>query len=504
MFNEVIHSPSSKPKMDSKYRSGLSRRLLVLIIACSTTFAIVATGVQLFLEYQDDIKALDENVSFIESSYVPALSSSLYELNREQVDLLLQGALQLSDIVYLDIVEDVGLETVVTQTGDRGYQNIREHRFPLSVDSYGETILVGTLIVGATHDEITQRLFDRAIRLLAINSLKTFVVSLLIFWIIQVLVARHVVRMADYVEGMTLETLQKEPLKLDRSTPKDDELQQVVVAFNEMRDRITQEMNERKDVEDERRKLLMDLRHAEKLQSIGQLAGGIAHDFNNQLHAIQANADLLKFVHAEDQEIDKLVDGILKSCHRSEDLIADLLAFSRKRNSRLNLTSVNTIVKEVGSVLQLGKSRLAVRIDANASNDTIMADSSHIQSALLNLGVNACDALQDEGTITFRTENMEITEPIRTSEIEIAPGEYIQISITDNGPGIPEENLNRIFEPYFTTKDVGKGTGMGLAAVYGTILAHSGLFRVESKVGEGSTFYVILPVHVTEPASTDT
>lgn len=99
MFNEVIHSPSSKPKMDSKYRSGLSRRLLVLIIACSTTFAIVATGVQLFLEYQDDIKALDENVSFIESSYVPALSSSLYELNREQVDLLLQGALQLSDIV---------------------------------------------------------------------------------------------------------------------------------------------------------------------------------------------------------------------------------------------------------------------------------------------------------------------------------------------------------------------------------------------------------------------
>ncbi|NOR44086.1 MAG: response regulator [Candidatus Delongbacteria bacterium] len=256
------------------------------------------------------------------------------------------------------------------------------------------------------------------------------------------------------------------------------------------------DITERKKQEEDKLALENRLRQSEKLQAIGQLAGGVAHDFNNQLTGIVGYADLLRYALQDNIELSHYVDNILIASKRSADLTNQLLAFARKGKYLSVEIDIHRTIMEVISLLQhFIDKRISLQEIFKANPSIINGDPTQIQNALLNLALNARDAMPKGGVLTFATKIIELDEIFCSSKVDkIVPGKYIEISIIDTGIGMPEETQKRIFEPFFTTKEVGKGTGMGLAAVYGTIKNHKGAIDVYSKINKGTTIKAYLPL----------
>lgn len=242
-------------------------------------------------------------------------------------------------------------------------------------------------------------------------------------------------------------------------------------------------------------KLEDQVRQAQKMDSIGRLAGGIAHDFNNQLQGIMGFAEILR-ARLDKEDLQNYADSILVASRRSADLTKKLLAFSRQGQYEFAPVDLHDIIHEVVAILDHSiDKRIKVQQVLKARPATVMGDSSQIQNAILNLAINASQAMPEGGTLTFDTEIAELDEDYcRELPYEMSPGTFLRVCVSDTGCGIPKENLQKIFEPFFTTKEVGKGTGMGLAAVYGTVKHHNGEINVYSEVGQGTTFRIHLPL----------
>jgi PAS domain S-box-containing protein len=246
----------------------------------------------------------------------------------------------------------------------------------------------------------------------------------------------------------------------------------------------------------EQKRLQNQLLQSQKMDVVGQLAGGIAHDFNNMLAGIMAAAELLKLRLKNDEKNSKTVAAIIEATTRSAELTRELLTFSRKAATKAHPVYVNDAVTAVISLLErtLGK-QINVSVAYDESNPVVMGDQTQLQNALLNLGINARDAMPKGGSLTFTTSvNMLNDSACRMMNLSFAPGRYVEICVTDTGIGMSQEIVEHIFEPFFTTKAVGKGTGLGLAAVYGTVQNHKGELYVQSQPGEGSVFKIFLPV----------
>ncbi len=247
----------------------------------------------------------------------------------------------------------------------------------------------------------------------------------------------------------------------------------------------------------EQRELEERLRQAEKMQAIGHLAGGVAHDFNNQLSAIMGAADLLK-LRINDPKQDDLVERIITSSVRAGDLVGQLLAFSRKGKYLSVNVDIHESINEVVSMLRHSiDKRIEIETEFEADPSITVGDPTQLQNAVLNLGINARDAMPDGGKLIFRTSNTMVAKRGRDQN-QLKPGPYIRIQVEDTGCGIPREIRDRIFEPFFTTKERGKGTGMGLAAVYGTIRNHKGAITVKDSPDAGSLFNLLLPLTTKE------
>jgi len=239
-----------------------------------------------------------------------------------------------------------------------------------------------------------------------------------------------------------------------------------------------------------------ELRHAQKMDAVGQLAGGIAHDFNNMLGGIMGYAELLSFKLKPGSEMHEYARGIVQAAERAGELTEKLLSFSRKgKRTSLPFDLHGEIEAVVAMLAHTIDRRIRIDRQLEARHSTIDGDPSQVQSAILNLGVNARDAMPDGGELRIRTRNLLIDDATRRREgLDIEPGDYIELMVADTGSGIPREVQERIFDPFFTTKEVGKGTGLGLAAVYGCVRDHRGEVRVSSQPGRGSEFRLLLPL----------
>lgn len=242
----------------------------------------------------------------------------------------------------------------------------------------------------------------------------------------------------------------------------------------------------------EARRIQAKLQEAEKLQAVGQLAGGIAHDFNNQLTGILANASLLK-EKLTDPRLQKCAEVIERCSRRSADLTAQLLAFARQGKHQNVDVDLHDLV---GEVVELLKHTIDKRIVLHTQLENrplhVTGDPTLLQNALLNLGLNACDAMPEGGTLRFTTSVQEVETTQTGLALSLSHGNYAKIQVADSGCGMSEKTLKRIFEPFFTTKAA--GNGMGLAAVYGALESHKGDISVESEVGVGTTFTMLLPL----------
>src|SRR6186713_1832625 len=251
----------------------------------------------------------------------------------------------------------------------------------------------------------------------------------------------------------------------------------------------------------ERKRLELRLRQAEKMEAIGQLAGGIAHDFNNQLMGIMGYADLLSREVADDSDLADLVHNIVLAVTRSAELTAQLLAFSRKGKYLSEPVDLHQVVREVAGILAHSiDKRIKIQQELHAQSSTTIGDHSQLQSAILNLALNARDAMPDGGTMTFASENVDLDASFQSEHgFPVARGTYLKLSVTDTGMGMTPEVQRRMFEPFFTTKVKGKGTGLGLAAVYGTLKNHRGAIRIQSQPELGSRLELFLPIGTDAP-----
>ncbi|HEV2842085.1 MAG TPA: ATP-binding protein [Chthoniobacterales bacterium] len=235
------------------------------------------------------------------------------------------------------------------------------------------------------------------------------------------------------------------------------------------------------------------LRHSQKLEAVGRLAGGIAHDFNNLLTAIIGYSELIE--KRGGGAVGEHAHSIRKAGEQAAALTRQLLAFSRKQLLEPRVLDLNVLVRDMEKLLQrvIGES-IHIMIDPVAQGARVRADPSQLEQVLLNLGVNARDAMPGGGTLSIATQEKDLSrEEIDARGIDVAPGRYVLLIVSDTGSGMDAETQSRIFEPFFTTKGPGKGTGLGLATVYGIVKQSGGGITVESTPGQGCTFSIFLP-----------
>ena len=245
----------------------------------------------------------------------------------------------------------------------------------------------------------------------------------------------------------------------------------------------------------ERNKIEAERRQNQKLQSLGQLTGGIAHDVNNMLAGISGAAELLEKSVADNPKAMKYLLLIQNASKRTADLIGKLLAFSRKGKVVTSRIDVHAIILDTVTLLERSiDKRITITTDLDAETHVVTADPSQLQNGLLNLFINARDAMPEGGKLHIATTNTVFDEQHCQADSGFTPNDYIRISIQDTGLGIPPEVQPHIFEPFYTTKKVGKGTGLGLASVYGMIQEHKGIIRFYSEPGTGTVFNIYLPV----------
>jgi len=252
------------------------------------------------------------------------------------------------------------------------------------------------------------------------------------------------------------------------------------------------DITDRKKAEEEHRKLEVQFQQAQRFEALGTLAGGIAHDFNNLLMNIQGNTSLMLFEINNTHPHFELLKNIEKQIKSGAQLTQQMLGYARKGKFNVQPVDLNQIVDE--SAETFGRTRKEITIEREFEDDlfSIEADEGQIEQVLLNLYVNAADAMPGGGKLFLKTQNQTHLN-IKSDHYNPKPGDYVQLTITDTGSGMDKATLERIFDPFFTTKEMGRGTGLGLASVYGIIKSHDGYIDVESEKGHGTTFTIFLP-----------
>jgi two-component system cell cycle sensor histidine kinase/response regulator CckA len=244
----------------------------------------------------------------------------------------------------------------------------------------------------------------------------------------------------------------------------------------------------------EQKKLEEQLLQAQKMESIGNLAGGIAHDFNNLLSGILGYASFVKKKMSPRNPLYHSIQNIQRSAEQAADLVKQLLGFARKGKYEVKPVNINTLVQEVARFLKrtLDK-RIRLVLDLDPHLKLVEGDETQLQQSLINICLNARDAMPDGGTLSIRTQNHSLGGSSSEKENGARGGEWVKITLSDTGLGMSPEVRSKIFEPFFTTKEAGRGTGLGLSMVYGIIHNHGGTIEVESQPGKGSSFTLILP-----------
>jgi two-component system cell cycle sensor histidine kinase/response regulator CckA len=262
---------------------------------------------------------------------------------------------------------------------------------------------------------------------------------------------------------------------------------------------VLRDVSERKDAEAHKRALELQVQQAQKMESIGTLAGGIAHDFNNILMGIQGNASLMLLKTDSSHAFYEKLKNIEAYVENGTELTKQLLGFARRGKYHSIASDINSIIDKSASMFGRTKKEIRIHKDLMPNIYTVEVDRGQIEQALLNLYVNAWQAMPEGGDLYLKTENVILDANFENNQpYKVETGKYVKISVSDTGSGFDDETKKRIFEPFFTTKEMGRGTGLGLASVYGIIKGHGGYINVHSQKEQGTTFAIYLPASAKE------
>jgi len=263
-----------------------------------------------------------------------------------------------------------------------------------------------------------------------------------------------------------------------------------------------EDITERRQAEQIRADLEVQLREIQKMEAIGTLAGGVAHDFNNILSAIIGNAELVRMATGDNAPVQEHVDGVLKAAERAKDLVQQILAFSRRQVQRREPVHIQAVIKEVLKLLRASlpaSIQMIARLEA--ADAVVLADPSQIHQVMMNLCANASHAMNEgSGRLEVSLIPEQIDLDLSQHQPGLREGPYVRLSVADTGCGIDHATLERIFDPFFTTKPKGRGTGLGLSVVHGIVKSHDGVIKAYSEVGRGTVFHIFLPRVSQKPA----
>lgn len=319
-------------------------------------------------------------------------------------------------------------------------------------------------------------------------------VMILIFIILARIIATSITRPLEQVVAFTMKVGEGKVFHRLHTTS-GDEIGTLSRSIDAMLDNLAVAQQRNEKLEDR-------LRLAKKMEAIGTLAGGIAHEFNNILYAMLGYTDLAREDVPEGSSTRTHLDHVLQAGERARKLVQQILTFSHQREEDLEPVKVDAVLLEVVAWLRTTiPSSIEVSQDIQTVNRSVLADAAMIHQLVVNLFTNAVQAMSGKGLIAISAKAIERAVDDTTVLAALHPGEYIEITVSDNGPGIEPEIIDRLFDPFFTTKEVGQGTGMGLAVVHGIVDTLGGLITVESELGKGASFHVYLPVMAEESLS---
>jgi signal transduction histidine kinase len=344
-----------------------------------------------------------------------------------------------------------------------------------------------SVAVGVPRSELIGPAVDGALRMLAAG-LGLFAISIALALIVARQITRPIAMLRRFASGAETQGLLANPRTGLREA---DEVALALRAAEEGRRRS-------RDAERRARAALMtseeQLRQSQKMEAVGQLTGGLAHDFNNLLLVIMGSLDLLIESGKGGEEVQQLAQEALAAAQRGADLIRSLLAFARRQQLRPRRVDINALVRDLNRLLSrtLGE-RIEIGLELAPDLWPVVVDAAQLEAALTNLATNARDAMPRGGRLTIATANRQLDEDYASQHIEVRPGDYAMIEVSDTGAGMSPNVKARIFDPFFSTKPRGEGTGLGLSMVFGFMKQSGGHINVYSEQGVGTTFRVYLP-----------
>lgn len=363
----------------------------------------------------------------------------------------------------------------------------------------------------ATLDLNLVREMDDEARSLAVTTglqvlLAGLIVGATLVFLLDRWVLRRLSRMHDQLGAITAEGLAgTERIRMGGQ----DELTAVANGINSLLDRVRMDAIEQKNAHARQEALQLQLMQSQKMEALGRFTGGIAHDFNNSLAGISGWMRLAQEDLAADHPSREAVDQAIKGAQYAQGLMRQLLTFSRQSKLNLEPVHVGALVEQTRKFVSSGLVRSTqVQVEQLCENDLIQADPTQLQQVLVNLIINASDAMDGVGRVRLRVDRLSLPLPAGQASwpgvAELPAGDYLHVQVCDDGPGIAPENIDRIFDPFFTTKSVGKGTGLGLSVAHGVMGRHGGSIGVVSQPGHGACFHLLLPAQARPDASGQT
>ncbi len=466
----------------------LLNRMIACIFFFGAIMAVSLTLINIYYEYRREISGLKQYLNSLQESQLQVLSKNVWGYNTDTITTQLNSILLYPEILFLELeVTNGGIYKVGKKPSSN--MEIVTRVFPLTYRYKDNDIHVGEFTVYAVTNGIKKRLLTKLPRMIAIEFFKMFFICTFILIIFYFFFTRHLQEIALQAKGIDFDNLDQ-PLLLSkrRSVDTPDELDHIVGALNEMKKRLQKGMAEQE-------KLEAELRQAQKLEAIGTLAGGIAHDFNNILSVIVGYSEIALLKFDNSSKVEEALQEIHGASLKARDLVQQILTFSRKSEHSKQPLQISIIVKETAKMLRSSiPSAISIKTQIQNGNEYILGDPTQIHQVLMNLCTNAYHAMRDtDGILGISLKAVRIKKGEQSFDEELEDGNYLELVISDNGSGIESAHLEKIFEPYFTTKDVGEGTGLGLAVVHGIVKDHQGMIRVFSTPGEGTTFHIFFP-----------
>lgn len=473
------------------------------------TAGIVLSAVQIFLDYQDQQERNDTVVANALNIAAPGATQAAYELNARGAGMVIESLMVHEYFTKVEIISETGVALNTQQQDPKPHiaepliaaLSANTKQYEIELYHQEGNLNVGSMRVSVHTATIMNDFFSRSIRQMIIGILRSLILTAILLYVFNLMITRPITTFSNRLKQIDPRdpTTVKIPARIEKAN---DELTDLAESTNNI---LKANQDYLVDIESQRqeaREFAEKLHHSERLSTVGKLTGGVAHDFNNILAIVMGCFELLQSDKNLHSDAKQLVGTGMTAAKRGANLTTQLLSYSRRQPLDPKPTNIKDFFLNIENMVNraLGEN---YKLSFKTSDELLhcLVDARQLETVLLNLAINARDAMPDGGRLTIAASTVQMSQSGAPTEVtEFTPGEYVCIKVTDNGTGMSQEVIDNAFEPYFTTKEIGKGSGLGLSMVYGFVNQSGGHIKITSEEGVGTTIAITLP-KVHQPAS---